>query len=76
MNQIWENTVLTIVTPDCPFCNKAGVKLRVNATDWERYNGGMMIQQAFPYLSADERELLKTGICNPCWTEIFSSEDD
>jgi glycine cleavage system regulatory protein len=45
-----------------------------DANEW--LNGGM-IQTCFPYLSADDRELLMTGIDSETWEEMFGgSEDD
>lgn len=35
------------------------------------YAGGAYIQDAFPNLSADEREFIKTGITPTEWDEIF-----
>jgi hypothetical protein len=32
---------------------------------------GEMIQVVFPELSIDEREIIKTGICTPCWNTMF-----
>ncbi len=45
-----------------------------DANEW--MNGGL-IQDCFPYLSADEREILMTGIDSETWNEMFAgSEDD
>jgi hypothetical protein len=41
--------------------------------EWE---GGKLIQEAFPDLSADEREFLMTGSTPAEWQEIFGSDDD
>lgn len=41
--------------------------------DWE---GGALIQEAFPDLSADEREFLMTGSTPAEWQEVFGSDDD
>ena len=35
------------------------------------YNGGALLQNAFPNLSADEREFLKTGVTAEEWEEEF-----
>lgn len=35
------------------------------------YEKGALIQNAFPYLNADEREFLKTGITPAEWDETF-----
>jgi len=32
------------------------------------------IQDALPTLSADERELLMTGTCKPCWDTMWSED--
>ena len=41
--------------------------------DWEVE--GMLIQQAMPNLTADEREFIKTGITPQEWSDIFGDED-
>lgn len=41
---------------------------------WEA--GGILIQDAFPHLSADDREFLMTGITPDEWDEHFSDEDE
>lgn len=45
--------------------------LWVNRYDYARWQGGELIQNAMPYLSADERELLISGICGTCWDELL-----
>ena len=35
------------------------------------YEGGALLQDAFPNLNPDEREFYKTGITPTEWTEIF-----
>ena len=54
----------------CPFCGETN-KVTIKKSDWvlgcHRYDRGMPIQTAFPKLTPDERELLKTGICDKCW---------
>ena len=36
---------------------------------------GKLIQDAFPELSSDERELLLSGICSECWDKIFAEDN-
>jgi hypothetical protein len=36
------------------------------------YEAGALLQNAFPQLSADEREFYKTGITADAWEEMFS----
>jgi len=40
---------------------------------WEA--GGILIQDAFPHISADDREFLMTGITPEEWDEHFSEDD-
>lgn len=55
----------------CPFCGKVNeiVVDTVGYTMWEF--GDATAQEAFPYLSADEREMLISGICPTCWDKTF-----
>lgn len=54
----------------CPKCGKT-YYLHVYPEDWKNYQEGMLVQDAFPYLSADERELLLSKICPDCWDKLF-----
>ena len=45
--------------------------------DAQRWVNGELIQVAFPYLNADDREVLKKGIDAQGWDALFAgSEDD
>ena len=63
----------TAVVVQCPFCGKTSA-LKLKTSDWEKgvdaVKHGANIQIAYPKLSADERELLISGICNDCWQKI------
>lgn len=60
----------------CPFCGK-GHSVWVNEIDYLDYaDGEVLIQDAFPYLSADEREIIKTGICPTCWEGMFPADNE
>jgi len=45
----------------------------VNFLAWE---GGELIQDAFPMLSSGEREMLISQTCDDCWTEMFGEPED
>ena len=64
---------ISIVT-SCPFCGHAH-EVEVNEEDYFAWDDGELVQNAFPYLSADERELLISGICPNCWNNMFGNED-
>lgn len=55
----------------CPICGEEK-KIYVNFEDWIDWTSGTSVQVAFPYLSADEREQIISGICPTCWARMFS----
>lgn len=66
--------------PPCPDCKKVG-RVEVEEADFYRWKGtwdkpGVLIQVAFPYLDSDQREMLMTGYCGPCWTKLWEDVDD
>ena len=55
----------------CPFCGVVRT-VTVDAIDYLAWEvGDALAQDAFPYLSADEREMLISGICPTCWEKTF-----
>ena len=58
----------------CRTCGDTHI-LMVNAQDKKRWMEGELIQDAMPYLSADERELLISGTCETCFDKMFGSEE-
>lgn len=54
----------------CPFCGKESV-VSVFEDDYYAWLRNGLVQDVFPYLSADERELLISGICPECWEKTF-----
>ncbi|MCF0114431.1 MAG: hypothetical protein HUJ56_03680 [Erysipelotrichaceae bacterium] len=54
----------------CPCCKKFHI-VEVFLEDLDKYEDGMSIAEAFPYLNEDERELLITGLCKDCWDKEF-----
>lgn len=65
---------VSIVTT-CPFCGHANF-VEVNEDDYLDWSDGTLAQVAFPYLSADEREMLISGICPKCWDSMFGSDEE
>ena len=58
----------------CPFCGKLHEVL-VSEADYAAWQGGEHAQNAFPYLTADEREILISGTCPKCWDSMFGEEE-
>ena len=45
--------------------------IEVNLEDVHSWMDGELIQDALPYLSAGERELLISHTCDDCWKVLF-----
>lgn len=71
MNVILDCTVVTY----CPFCHKAH-EVAVNEMDYLDWQDGKLAQDAFPYLSASDREMLITGIDEDCWNGMFGTDEE
>ena len=60
----------------CPRCCEAH-DVEVDFEDYTNYiMGGTNIQDAFPYLSANQREYILSGFCEDCWNHLFAEEED
>jgi len=64
-----------IIKCTCPMC-KTDAFICVDAFDYGDWQNGKHAQDAFPYLSANEREMLISGICPDCWDKMFGGNDD
>ena len=59
----------------CPFCGHEN-EVEVNHMDYLDWQNGELAQDAFPYLSANEREMLISGCCPRCWNKMFWSDEE
>ncbi len=59
----------------CPFCGKQSIlELRADKIrDWQDWQH---IQDAFPELTADQRELMLSGTDSDCWDKYMKLDDD
>lgn len=61
---------------ECPFCGRSSIVI-VDFDDFQRWlNKEVSIQDAFPYISAKNRERLISGICPSCWNAQFMGYDE
>jgi hypothetical protein len=44
-------------------------------SSYNAWKSGMLIQEAFPTLNAEQREFLMTGITPDEWTRVFGEEE-
>lgn len=69
-----KNQIILKVT--CIVCNKT-YELPVYEEDYNKYMAHeCMVQDAFPYLTPDQRELLISGICDSCFDNLFDEEEE
>lgn len=64
-----------LVGRNCPFCGEYHEVL-VSEADYYNWQNGEYAQNAFPYLSAEEREILISGICSTCWEKMFPAQEE
>ena len=48
----------------------------VKMIDLAAYEDGALIQDAFPYLDSEQRELMLTGINDLMWGDLFGDEEE
>lgn len=68
-------TQMITIIRTCLSCNK-DFELKVKETDLIRVRNGEYIQDVMSYLSADERELLISGICGKCFDDMFADDEE
>lgn len=65
-----------VINTTCPSCGKTTpIQIR-RVADYHAWQDGVHAQNALPYLSAAEREMLISGICPTCWENLFREEED
>ena len=50
------------------------VLISVEYDDYEAWRNGELIQNAMPYLTADQREILISSICGDCFDLMFPED--
>ena len=63
-----------IIEAECRMCGKQ-FHLKAEKEDIQKWMNGMNIQDALPYMPAEERELLISGTCPECWNKMFGGEE-
>lgn len=58
----------------CRLCDDVHVIDDIVVDDLVAWSQGKLIQEAMPYLSNEERELLISQTCPACWSELFGCE--
>ena len=59
----------------CLLCLKVKTVV-VRPDDYDAWKRGKYAQDAFPYLTDDQRELLISATCGPCFDEMFPEDEE
>ena len=68
-------TNMITIANQCPWCGKE-YTFDVPVTGYIAWRKGALIQNAFPTLTAEEREYMLTGYCKACQDKLFGDEED
>jgi hypothetical protein len=66
---------INVKCPPCLICNKVG-RVEVEESDFYKWKKDTLIQDAFPYLDDNQREMLMTGTHSQCWDEMMEGLED
>ena len=55
---------------DCRICEKDEI-VSINNSDFEKHSQGKPLEKAFPYLTAEQREMIRSRVCKSCWDIFF-----
>lgn len=75
MSEPYETELTEVATPPCSFCGLVKY-VTVDIAGLEKYRAGAFIQDAFPRMPADVREMLISGTCPECWEKYIKPLDD
>jgi len=66
---------ITVKTKTCCVCDKSDI-LTLDRQAVESWQAGEYVHNAFPDMSASERELLISGTHPACWDTLFGGDGD
>jgi hypothetical protein len=66
---------IVVKTKTCTVCGEYEV-WSLDRKAVENWQGGEYIQNAFPDMSAEDRELLISGTHPACWSKLFGEDSD
>lgn len=68
--------LVTVITHTCPGCQHPGIVRNLKPDAVNRWLAGEHIQDVMPELSADDREMLISGMHADCWDALFPPDED
>jgi hypothetical protein len=70
---VMENSVMFVKW--CRVCS-AQTTIEVDADKFRRWQQGELIQQVWPDMAVEDREMLISGTHPECWSWLFGDEDE
>ena len=67
-------STIAVETRPCQMCGKTSV-VRLDEEKFNRWRQGEHIQNVWPEMSADNREVLISGTHPACWDRLFADAD-
>ena len=71
----WFDEATKTVTAKCSECGRV-FTYPCSKKQWKMLNEGALIQDVFPTLSANDRELFQTGWCGKCYDALCGGMPD
>lgn len=71
---VTHNQNCAIIEANCIFC-KISHRFELDLELYFQWQSGTPIQQVFPNLDINDRELLISGICGTCFDNQFTDDD-
>jgi len=65
---------ISVYTSPCMVCQRSE-HVHIQKDQFDRWQNGEMIQNVFPELTEDERELLISGTHSECWDSMFEESE-
>ena len=66
---------IEVTLQNCVLCHKGSPSMKVDRERYYEWQAGMHIQNAFPEMSTEQRELLMTGTHPKCWDKMMGEEE-
>jgi hypothetical protein len=66
---------ITVTTPECRVCHRSE-EMQLDAEKVRQWREGAFIRDVFPGMTANDRELLQSGLHPKCWEILFPEDED
>ena len=69
------NTEACIIRTTCPCCGQLN-HIHALQAEFDAWQAGALVQDAFPTMDATDRESLISGLCADCQATFFAEDDE